>query len=75
VRLWNTHRRVPNAIKSSVHHGARVALAMAEVSLEVDLTGVEGFPVGEELERHEDLVARYGPTREAVPTHVLLQRC
>jgi hypothetical protein len=38
--------------------------------VEVDLTGAEGFPMGEELHCHEDLVARYGPTREAVPTHV-----
>jgi hypothetical protein len=43
---------------------------MAEVSVEADLTGVSGFLVGEELCYHEDLVACYGPAREAVPAHV-----
>jgi hypothetical protein len=43
---------------------------MAEVSVEADLTGVSGFPTGEELRHHEDLVACYGPVREAVATHV-----
>jgi hypothetical protein len=43
---------------------------MAEVSVEADLTEVDGFPAGEELHRHEDLVACYGRVREAVATHV-----
>jgi hypothetical protein len=43
---------------------------MVEVSVEADLTGVSGFPVGEELCYHEDLVARYGLAREAVAAHV-----
>jgi hypothetical protein len=43
---------------------------MAEVSVEADLTGVDGFPAGEELHHHEVLVARYDPAREAVATHV-----
>jgi hypothetical protein len=43
---------------------------MAEVSMEVDLTGVSGFPMGEELRYHEDLIARYGLARDAVATHV-----
>jgi hypothetical protein len=68
--LWNARRRVLDAIESGVRHGARVALATAEVSVEVDLTGVNGFPTGEELHRHEDLVACYVPAREAVSTHV-----
>jgi hypothetical protein len=50
--------------------GTRVALAMAEVLVEADLTGVSGFPAGEELCYHEDLVARYGPARTAVAAHV-----
>jgi hypothetical protein len=69
-RLWNACRRVLDTIKSGARHGARVALAMAEVTVDADLTGVDGFPAGEELHRHEDLVARYGPTREAVAAHV-----
>jgi hypothetical protein len=68
--LWNTHHRVLDAIESGVRHGAGVALAMAEVSVEADLTGVNGFPTGEELHRHEDLVAHYGLAREAVAVHV-----
>jgi hypothetical protein len=43
---------------------------MAEVLVEANLTGVNGFPAGEELHSHEGLVARYGPAREAVATHV-----
>jgi hypothetical protein len=43
---------------------------MAEVLVEADLTGVSGFPAGEELCYHEDLVARYGPARTAVAAHV-----
>jgi hypothetical protein len=43
---------------------------MVEVSVEADLTGVEGFPTAEELHRHDGLVAHYGPAREAVATHV-----
>jgi hypothetical protein len=43
---------------------------MAEVLVEVALTGVSGFPAGEELCHHEDLVARYGLAREAVAAHV-----
>jgi hypothetical protein len=68
--LSNMHRYVLDAIESGVRCGARVALAMAAVSVEADLIGVDGFPAGEELHRHEDLVAHYGPAREAVAAHV-----
>jgi hypothetical protein len=43
---------------------------MAEVSVEANLTRVSGFPAGEELHHHEDLVVRYGPVREAVAAYV-----
>jgi hypothetical protein len=69
-RLWNMRRHILDAIESGIRHGAGVALAMAEVSVEADLTGVSGFPTGEELRHHEDLVARYGPAREAVAAYV-----
>jgi 2-methylaconitate cis-trans-isomerase PrpF len=69
-RLWNARRRVLDAIESGVRRGTGIALAMVEVSVEADLIGVDGFPMGEELHRHEDLVARYGPAREAVAAHV-----
>jgi hypothetical protein len=69
-RLWNARHRILDAIESGVRRDARVALAMAEVTVEMDLTGVDGFPVGEELRHHEDLVARYGPVKEAVAAHV-----
>jgi hypothetical protein len=69
--VWNAHRRVLDTIESGIRHGTRVALAMAEVSMEADLTRVDGFPTGEELHRHKDLVARYSPAREAVAAHVL----
>jgi 2-methylaconitate cis-trans-isomerase PrpF len=68
--LYNARRHVLDAIESDVCHGTRVALAMAEVSVEADLTGVNGFPMREDLHRHEDLVARYGLAREAVAAHV-----
>jgi hypothetical protein len=44
---------------------------MAELSVGADLTRVGGFPTEEPLRHHEDLVARYGPTKEAVATLVL----
>jgi hypothetical protein len=69
-RLWNVRRCVLDAIESGIRHGAGVALAMAEVTVEADLTGVDGFPAGEELRHHEDLVACYGPAREVVVAHV-----
>jgi hypothetical protein len=69
-RIWNARRRVLDAIKSGVRRGTRVALAIAEVSVEVNLTGVDGFPAGEELHRHEGLEACYGLAREAVAAHV-----
>jgi hypothetical protein len=43
---------------------------MAEVSVKADLTRVRGFPTGEELCYHKDMVARYDPAREAVAAHV-----
>jgi hypothetical protein len=43
---------------------------MAEVTVEADLTRVNGFPMGEELHHHEDLVACYALAREAVAAHV-----
>jgi hypothetical protein len=69
-RLWHARRRVLDAIESGVRRGTGVALALAVVSVEADLTEVSGFPAGEELRYHEDLVARYGPAREAVAAHV-----
>jgi hypothetical protein len=69
-RLWNARRCVLDAIESGIRRGTRVALAMAEVSVEADLMGVNGFPAGEELRYHEDLVVRYGPARKAVAAHV-----
>jgi hypothetical protein len=44
--LWNAHRCVLDAIESGVRHGAGVALVMVEVTVEVDLTGVDGFLAG-----------------------------
>jgi hypothetical protein len=69
-RLWNMRRRVLDAIESGVCRGTGVALAMAEVLVEADLTRVDGFPMGEELHLHEGLVACYGPAREEVAAHV-----
>jgi hypothetical protein len=63
-------RHVLDAIENGVRRGAGVALAMAEVTVEADLTRVDSFLAGEELRHHEDLVERYGPAREAVATHV-----
>jgi hypothetical protein len=36
--LWNTRYHVLDAFESGIHRGARVALAMAEVTVEADLT-------------------------------------
>jgi hypothetical protein len=47
---------------------------MAELSVRANLTGVEGFPTEEPLCLHEDLVARYGPTKEAVAALVPAQQ-
>jgi hypothetical protein len=46
AHLWNTCRHVLGTIKSGIRHGVRVALAMVEVLVEADLTGVSGFPRG-----------------------------
>jgi hypothetical protein len=70
VLLWDACHHVLNAIDSGVYRGVGVALAMAEVSVEADLTRVSGFPAREELCYYKDLVARYGPAREAVAAHV-----
>jgi hypothetical protein len=64
--LWAACRRVIAAIESGVHRGTRVSLAMAKLAVGADLTEVDGFPAEEPLCLHEDLVARYGPAKEAV---------
>jgi hypothetical protein len=69
-RLWNACYRVLDNIESGIRHDTGIALAMVEVSVETDLTRINGFPMEEELRHHEDLVACYGPTREAVAGHV-----
>lgn len=65
-RLMNARRRVLEAIESGVRRGTGVALAMAELATDEDLTGLNGLPEGAQLRYHEDLVAHYGPAREAV---------
>jgi hypothetical protein len=45
-RLWDVRRHVLDTIDSSIRRGTGVAFAMAKVSMEVDLTGVNGFPMG-----------------------------
>jgi hypothetical protein len=47
---------------------------MAEVSVGADLTEVIGFSAEEPLRFHEDLVARYGPAKEAVAALVPTQQ-
>jgi hypothetical protein len=67
-------RRITAAIESGVRCSTRVSLAMAELSVGADLTEVDGYPAEEPLCLHEDLVARYGPTKEAVAALVLAQQ-
>jgi hypothetical protein len=64
--LWAAHRRATAAIESGVRRSTGVSLAMAKLSVGADLTEVDGFPAEEPLCLHEDLVARYGLTKEAV---------
>jgi hypothetical protein len=73
-RLWAARRRITIAIESGVHRGTRVSLAMAELAVGADLTEVDRFPAEELLCLHEDLVARYGPTKEAVAALVPAQQ-
>jgi hypothetical protein len=47
---------------------------MAEKSMGVDLTRVEGFPAEEPLHHHKDLVARYGSAKEIVAALVPFQQ-
>jgi hypothetical protein len=47
---------------------------MAELSVGADLTEVDGFPVEERLCLQKDLVACYGPTKEAVAALVPAQQ-
>jgi hypothetical protein len=63
-------RHVLDSIESGIRRGTGVALAMVKVMVEADLTEVSGFPMGEELCHHKDLVARYSPVREVVAAHV-----
>jgi hypothetical protein len=46
---------------------------MAELSVGANLTRVEGFPMDEPLRHHEDLVACYGPAKEAVAALILAE--
>jgi hypothetical protein len=71
--LWAARRQVTATIESGVRRSTGVSLAMAELSVGVDLTGIEGFPMEEPLCLHEDLVARYGPAKEAVAALVPAQ--
>jgi hypothetical protein len=65
-RLWAACHCITTAIESDVRHGTGVSLAMAEMAVGDDLTEVDEFPAEEPLRLHEDLVACYGPTKEAV---------
>jgi hypothetical protein len=47
---------------------------MAEMSVGVELTRVEGFPAKEPLRHHKDLVARYGSAKETVAALVPSQQ-
>jgi hypothetical protein len=47
---------------------------MAELAVGADLTKVGVFPAEEPLRLHEDLVARYGPAKEAVAALVPAQQ-
>jgi hypothetical protein len=73
-QLWAARHRVTVAIKSVVHRGTGVSLAMTELAVGADLTEVAGFPVEEPLRLHEDLVARFGPAKEAVAALVPAQQ-
>jgi hypothetical protein len=73
-RLCAARHRVTAAIESGVRSSTGVSLAMAEQSVGADLTEVDGFPAEEPLCLHEDLVAHYGPTKEAVAALVPAQQ-
>jgi hypothetical protein len=72
--LWATRRRVTATIESGVRCGTGVSLVMAELAVGGDLTEVDGFPMEEPLHLHEDLVARYGPAKEAVAAFIPAQQ-
>jgi hypothetical protein len=65
-RLWAARHHVTAAIESGVRRRTGVSLAMVELVVGADLTEVDRFPTEEPLRLHEDLVARYGPAKEAV---------
>jgi hypothetical protein len=72
--LWAARRRVTAAIESGVRRSTGDSLAMAELSVGADLTEVDRFPAEEPLRLHEDLVAHYGPAKEAVAALIPAQR-
>jgi hypothetical protein len=72
--LWAARHCITAAIESGIRHGTGVSLAMAELAVGGDLTEVDEFPAEEPLRLHEDLVARYGPTKEAVDALVPAQQ-
>jgi hypothetical protein len=47
---------------------------MAELAVGADLTEVNEFPAEEPLRLHKDLVARFGPAKEAVTALVPVQQ-
>jgi hypothetical protein len=73
-QLCVARRCVTTAIESGVRHSAEVSLAMVEVSVEADFIEVIRFPAAKPLRFHEDLVARYGPAKEAVAALVPTQQ-
>jgi hypothetical protein len=62
------------AIERDVRRGAVVALTMAQAATDMDLQDVEGFPMGEGLGDHEDLLEGFEPAANVVAALVPADR-
>ena len=67
VRLHDISARIQEIALHGIHHGASMALAMAQVQTRYELQAMEiSFPMGDGPEEHEDLLEEFVMAVEAI---------
>ena len=67
VRLHDISARIQEIALHGIHHGASMALAVAQVQTGYELQAMEiGFSMGDGPEEHEDLLEEFVVTAEAI---------
>ena len=67
ARLHDVLAHVQEITLHNIHHGAAVALTAAQVQTGYELHAMEtGFPMGDGLEEHEDLLEEFIMAMEAI---------